>query len=245
MARAAPVHILTEVDPERRTAVCAHCGPVRIKSGGRQQKWKCIEAARQYRSHPVAVDRAHREAITEESVCERCGFVPEWLGQLDVHKHREYPHGHEILCANCHRLETRDEYTSSFGGSDRIRGVTAKERIAWAAGFLDGEGSITIQQKDGRYYWVKVTAAQKVMAPLEILKDLFGGSIHTEKTSGLHAWQTSCALAGAMLAQVEPFMVVKRDQAQLALAFQSRRRASTREQDHEDFLLIRQLKRCT
>lgn len=42
-------------------------------------------------------------------VCERCGFVPEHVCQLDVHKHREDLSKRETLCANCHRLITLAE----------------------------------------------------------------------------------------------------------------------------------------
>jgi 5-methylcytosine-specific restriction endonuclease McrA len=47
----------------------------------------------------------------KKSVCERCGFVPEHEGQLDV-DHIDGDHGNnepanlQTLCANCHRLKT-------------------------------------------------------------------------------------------------------------------------------------------
>jgi 5-methylcytosine-specific restriction endonuclease McrA len=43
-------------------------------------------------------------------VCERCGFIPEHLAQLDVH-HKDHNHNNneptnlQTLCANCHRLD--------------------------------------------------------------------------------------------------------------------------------------------
>jgi len=46
--------------------------------------------------------------------CEKCGFVPEWMGQLDVdHIDGDKSNNNEdnlmTLCANCHRLKTHIE----------------------------------------------------------------------------------------------------------------------------------------
>lgn len=44
------VHRLSEVDPGNRSAVCAHCGPVKISSAGLykgRQRWRCIVIKRE------------------------------------------------------------------------------------------------------------------------------------------------------------------------------------------------------
>ena len=46
--------------------------------------------------------------------CEACGFVPEWMGQLDVDhidgdKNNNDESNLMTLCANCHRLKTHKE----------------------------------------------------------------------------------------------------------------------------------------
>jgi hypothetical protein len=43
--------------------------------------------------------------------CSVCGFIPDWLGQLDVDnidgdKNNNDPQNLQTLCANCHRLKT-------------------------------------------------------------------------------------------------------------------------------------------
>ncbi len=75
--------------------------------------------------------------------------------------------------------------------------------LAWAAGFLDGEGSFCLSRTPragssrGRFsYLVAVSATQVNRLPLDVLRSLFGGSIyerrararahHAERAS--HSW---------------------------------------------------------
>ena len=53
--------------------------------------------------------RPYRAFVKDQ--CERCGFIPEHLCQLDVdHKDADHknnaPENLQTLCANCHRLKT-------------------------------------------------------------------------------------------------------------------------------------------
>lgn len=75
--------------------VCNRCGENKPKKG----KKYCSPCHRK----PW---RAHRKGE-----CEECGFVPVWLGQLDVDhidgdKTNNDPSNYQTLCANCHRLKT-------------------------------------------------------------------------------------------------------------------------------------------
>lgn len=47
----------------------------------------------------------------KKEYCEGCGFIPIWMGQLDVDhidsdKQNNNPENLQTLCANCHRLKT-------------------------------------------------------------------------------------------------------------------------------------------
>lgn len=49
--------------------------------------------------------------LHRKNICERCGFVPEHISQLDVdhydsNKNNNSPSNLITLCANCHRLKT-------------------------------------------------------------------------------------------------------------------------------------------
>src|SRR5437879_9281337 len=51
--------------------------------------------------------------------------------------------------------------------------------IAWAAGFLEGEGSFLAQTPNNP----KVTCPQVQREPLQRLQQLFGGKLHTRKAA--------------------------------------------------------------
>jgi hypothetical protein len=57
--------------------------------------------------------------IHKSNTCDKCGFIPEWIGQLDVdhidgNHQNNSPENLQTLCANCHRLKTHlnEDYLS-------------------------------------------------------------------------------------------------------------------------------------
>ena len=52
---------------------------------------------------------------------------------------------------------------------------------AWAAGFFDGEGYVSITRRDDT---IHVRVSQVEREPLERLKDMFGGHIRDKRTTG-------------------------------------------------------------
>lgn len=99
-------------------------------------------------------------------------------------------------------------------------------RVVWCAGFFDGEGCITFG-KDSYYnrFELVVSASQRypIREPLNVFKDLFGGSISDyECTTNvgearMFRWQISGFHAGGVLETMLPFLIVKREQAELAI----------------------------
>jgi 5-methylcytosine-specific restriction endonuclease McrA len=94
-------HKLSNLDEEKRTANCAHCGNVRIsKSYTSTSKWRCI-----YAKKPELAYRKNKS-----NVCAECNFKGHPC-QLDV-DHIDGNHKNNLisnlqtLCANCHRLKT-------------------------------------------------------------------------------------------------------------------------------------------
>lgn len=99
--------------------------------------------------------------------------------------------------------------------------------LAWAAGFIDGEGCLLIQsaKRNGvRYYWIMVSAPQVNPEPLIKLQTIFGGAIHHRaarpaKWADIYEWHIGNRQAASMLHRVLPYLLVKRGQADLLLTF--------------------------
>lgn len=83
--------------------------------------------------------------------------------------------------------------------------------LAWAAGFLEGEGCFKINfLRGGRNVGPAVTATQVDKAPLERLQKLFGGGLKSEKARGVHSaywtWTVSTNFCRNELALLIPHM---------------------------------------
>jgi hypothetical protein len=95
-------------------------------------------------------------------------------------------------------------------------------QVAWAAGFLDGEGYFGASRRDDSYK-PEVTAAQVRREPLERLVDLFGGHIcevKSRREGQRRYWRWSVGGARAVrevLAEVGPHLTTKEREAELLL----------------------------
>ncbi len=107
--------------------------------------------------------------------------------------------------------------------------------LAWAAGFIDGEGSIRIRRipmpkhATPIFYGLALTAAQVGRAPLDKLQRLFGGAINLKQPSSrqgpnaapYYSWMVTGHTAAAAIQAVRPYLVLKGEQATLGLEFQT------------------------
>lgn len=99
----------------------------------------------------------------------------------------------------------------------------------WArlAAFLDGEGCITIgKTKNSRAQYMKVFIANTDPRLMEWLRDTFGGTVNgkkrenREKHKPCYVWTVCSQMAWIVLLCVMPYLIIKREQAEVALAFQ-------------------------
>lgn len=52
------------------------------------------------------------------------------------------------------------------------------EDIAWAAGFIEGEGTVRINLKRNKYKYFIISVSQTSTKPLDKLKSIFGGKVY-------------------------------------------------------------------
>lgn len=112
--------------------------------------------------------------------------------------------------------------------------VISETDKARAAGWVDGEGSIYLRRFMNRNginpcYCLKVNVSNNDPRIIKWLSALWGGSTYTRlgaKSKYQHfAWSIECAQAGAFLKDIRPYLIIKQDQADLAIKFQDKRSA--------------------
>jgi LAGLIDADG endonuclease len=105
---------------------------------------------------------------------------------------------------------------------------TKEIKLAYMAGFFDGEGCITIvrQKPNGRgktmRHQLHVIIGQKDGAIMDWIVGNFGGPTHLVKRDGSYSWQLSQNKAYYFLKQILPFLKYKRSQAELGIRFMQR-----------------------
>jgi hypothetical protein len=111
--------------------------------------------------------------------------------------------------------------------------MTERDWIIWAAGFVDGEGCISVnkqkmtrQSKTGSRLWMSYTlgiaVSQKTKAPLERLHSMFGGHLFSYQSCGNTYWRWQHWSHGALEAikAMLPYLLVKRAIAECGIRFQ-------------------------
>lgn len=96
---------------------------------------------------------------------------------------------------------------------------------AYLAGILDGEGCITIfhEKKFKTTYILSVVVAMRCPTVVKLFASEFGGSLCL-RGSGVLAWTIRSNKAMHMLRQLLPYLVVKKKQAEVGIAFQSNKK---------------------
>ena len=90
--------------------------------------------------------------------------------------------------------------------------------VAYTAGLFDGEGCVRLQRNQNGKYGLRCYIAQKDPRPLEWVAERFGGKINYFANNGkICHWYRFGADAVLFLVAVEPFLIVKRAQVQLAV----------------------------
>lgn len=101
--------------------------------------------------------------------------------------------------------------------------MTRQEKVIWAAGFIDGEGSISIGLHQKRHQ-LFLSATQVKIEPLLELKELWGGlvGIHRKAIGNqrtVYIWQVVTKRAAQACLEMLPYLHVKHAEAELAIQF--------------------------
>jgi hypothetical protein len=107
------------------------------------------------------------------------------------------------------------------------------EQIAYFAGLFDGEGCIAARLEKNycrggnTMARAKVTVAMTDPRPLRMLQDAFGGSLKSKPPKESHhktkwTWWLGSAASRDFLEQLLPYLVVKKDEAILAIELHKR-----------------------
>jgi hypothetical protein len=124
----------------------------------------------------------------------------------------------------------------------------ASHWLAWAAGFFDGEGCIILRkQVNKRLGWcsyvLSISVSNTDLRSLQKLEELFGSSVHRRapmvRRKPIWDWRLDALKGERCLRLLLPWLVVKHEQAELALLsrkYISRRRGAWKSQKDLDNL---------
>jgi hypothetical protein len=141
-----------------------------------------------------------------------------------------------ILMQNLKNKKDAEMLPNNIGKAKRdLSNLTNADeaKLSYIAGFFDGEGTISIHQGDKKYpssYTLSCGISQIDKSPLEFVALYFGGNVHPKKTKAtpyMWTWACSARYALVFLKAIEPYLIIKKAQAIVAISFQTRM-ASTR-----------------
>lgn len=105
------------------------------------------------------------------------------------------------------------------------RGIVGSMRgtdVAWAAGYFDGEGSVSIPLQRGRWPYMQVSVSGLDRRPIMRLMALFGGAVSKDRRSGgCYRWQINSREAVVFLQTVRPWLRCKDRAADVGIRFGS------------------------
>jgi hypothetical protein len=119
-------------------------------------------------------------------------------------------------------------------GFEILKSMLTETEKAWLAGFVDGEGSITISKqirknRPSPAYRALIEVANTNKAPLEFIMKEYGGKIYHahekrrrkngKKWSDAFTWYCPISVSERLLTDIFPYLRVKSKQAEIVLEF--------------------------
>lgn len=132
-----------------------------------------------------------------------------------------------ILCTSVWTIWQKVKELGLNSDEDILINNLTHDTLAYIAGIIDGEGSINIsKEKGGKNYVLRVTVNNIDPNLIIYLKENVGGSIFQahgkiNQRRSLYNWVISAKKAGLFLKKILPYLIIKKDQAETAILFQS------------------------
>ena len=99
--------------------------------------------------------------------------------------------------------------------------MTQHDKLIWAAGFIDGEGCISLIGDRGTYTAV-INVGQTKELPLLVLQEVFGGSVGPvrDRFNQHYQWRVYGIAAANAAKLLLPYLILKAEQARILIAYQ-------------------------
>jgi len=129
---------------------------------------------------------------------------------------------------------------------DRRRKINTK--LAYMAGFIDGEGCVRIKKSNqsGNSYYITLQVTNTDREPLQLIKEVFGGKVYfQEKGTNKKVWQyyATCNDAVDICRTLLGYSYTKYDQMALAIKFHDGISKWTPKMKKKMYLKMKELKK--
>jgi hypothetical protein len=95
---------------------------------------------------------------------------------------------------------------------------------SYAAGFIDGEGSISIIRNKAKIPgYIVLSVSQKSREILDLFKEIWGGTVNSDGRTGFQ-WHLTANEAMAFLKKIKHLLIIKRAQVDIAIQFQKEKK---------------------
>jgi hypothetical protein len=207
-----------QYERKKAAGLCQRCGAARVTDGTRCQPCREKRAAGNRAAARVRYRR--RRAA---SLCPHCNS-PATCG---------------VLCGPCrerscgyHEKRRRGQGARPGGYRTLVTVAGDPLAVAWAAGLIDGEGCIRVNKIGGGSAVLAIIVSMTNAAAIRRLQAIFGGAVRGRKARQgclpQFAWEAFGQNAVLVLRAIAPHLTVKRQQAELGVAFYERVSAAPR-----------------
>ena len=98
--------------------------------------------------------------------------------------------------------------------------MVSEIECAWAAGFFDGEGSVSFAKVAGKHRYLLVSVSCNARSGLERLHRWWGGRLYFENSRRCNRWILRSRQAEAFLRDIRPHISLKGEVIDVAMEYQ-------------------------